>query len=190
MNLPDEQGILREIVKINTARQRLVRWLYNFWRRIENTVFAFVLLLGSLYFLLQSPPVQNWLIHKITDFYSKELKTRVEIQRIDFEFFDNIVLDGLFVADQTGDTLLCADQLVASLNTGLLDLASGKLEFNEITLRHAHFHRTTYEGHAFDNMKFIVDYFKKPDDGSPKKKTALSLCSLARVELLSHCDIQ
>jgi TamB, inner membrane protein subunit of TAM complex len=167
-----EQNIIQEIA--STSRRRAAwfgRLLINIWRKFENTLFWLALLLGTLYFILQTPTVQNWLIQKITKYYSEELKTTVKIGHIDFEFFDNLVLEKVFIADQNGDTLLVAGDLIASLNTGLFDIARGRLEFNEITLRHTNIKITRLEGERADNLQFILDYFKKPKKTGSKPST-------------------
>jgi hypothetical protein len=102
------------------------------WRRVENIVFFLVLMLVGLYFLLQSSAVQNWLIQKTTTYLSEELQTTVKIGHIDIAFFDNLVLDNFFVADQKGDTLLYAGKLKAGLNSNIFQIINSKLEFDEI----------------------------------------------------------
>ena len=175
MNQPDEQKRLREIERSNSLKAILSRLLTGGWRGVENLFFWLVLLVVGLYFILQTPAFQNWLIYKVAGFLSEEFKTEVKIRAIDFEFFDNLVLEGIFVADQTGDTLLFADQLVAGLNTGLFELATGNLEFNEIRLRHARFHIAVYEGHTENNLAFMLKHPWFRSSGKPKKKTVFSL---------------
>lgn len=166
-----EQDRLREIAKSNSLSAIIGRLLLGGWRRVENLLFWVVIFFVTLYFVLQTPFVQNWLIQKIAGYYASEWKTRVEIKHIDFEFFDNLVLEGVFLADQSGDTLLMAEELVAGLNTGIFDLASGRLEFNDIALRHARVHLSRRENTTKNNLQFILDYFKKPKKPGGKKST-------------------
>lgn len=142
------------------------------WRRIENFVFGFILFFVVLYFVLQLPFVQNWLIGKITAYLSDELHTTVQIRHVDISFFDNLVLEGFYVQDLQGDTLLYAGELTAGLNTNIFSLLSGnKLEFNEITLSNTRINILRAEGAHEDNLQFLIDYFSgsKP---KPERKPA------------------
>ncbi len=184
--MPTEQQRLDEIARANTPRAIVARLVLGGWRRVENLFFWVVVLFVALYFVLQTPFVQNWLIQKIAGFYSKEWGTRVEIRHIDFEFFDNLVLEGAFVADERGDTLLFADELVAGLNTGLFNLASGRFEFGDIALRHARVNLSRAEGEADANYQFILDYFKSEKKKPSAKKKGFSV----RVQNLNLVDVE
>ncbi len=155
-------------------------------RRLENVAFVGTLILILLYFILQSSAVQNWLIGKITGYLSAELATTIQIRHVDISFFDNLVLEGFFVADQKGDTLLAAESFKAGLNSNIFSLLSNKLEFNEISLDHARFNIRRLEGEAENNLQFIIDYFTSP---TPKPKTKPSPFRV-RVQNLRLHDVQ
>jgi TamB, inner membrane protein subunit of TAM complex len=139
------------------------------WRRVENIVFFVILLLIGLYFLLQSTVVQNWLIQKTTAYLSEELQTTVKISHIDVAFFDNLVLDNFFIADQKGDTLLYAGKLKAGLNSNIFQIISSKLEFDEIGLADTYIHIKREAGNYDDNLQFILDWLPKTKKGGPYK---------------------
>lgn len=132
------------------------------WRRIENGVFLFFFLLIVLYFVLQSPFVQNWLVGKATAFLSEELQTTVRLDRIDVGLFDNVILEGLYVEDRNQDTLLFARELRASLETNFFSILNNRLNFDEITLSSVQLRLKRPAGQAENNLQFILDYFAKP----------------------------
>jgi TamB, inner membrane protein subunit of TAM complex len=137
-------------------------------RQVENVLFGLFLLLVVMYLILQTPVVQNWLIGKVTGYLSEELETKVSVERINVALFDHLVLEGLYVEDLQGDTLLYAGKFSAGLNSNLLTLIYGdKLEFNEIALSHARFNMRRREGQENNNLKFLLDYFK---GNKPQKK--------------------
>ncbi|MBK8426363.1 MAG: hypothetical protein IPL27_10540 [Lewinellaceae bacterium] len=133
--------------------------LRNLWRRIENIVFGVVLLLIVLYFVLQMPAIQNWLIHKTTSYLSDELKTTVQIQHIDIAFFDKLILEGFYVEDLKGDTLIYVGQLSAGLSSNFFSILSNKLEFNEISLKNARIQIRRAAGEYDTNLKFFIGLF-------------------------------
>ncbi len=155
----------------STTFWRIVGWLRQLWRRIENLVFVLVAGLILCYFLLQSPFVQNWLIGKVTAFLSEKLQTTVRVEHVDIEFFDNLVLEGLYVADQKGDTLLYAGKLTAGLNSNIFSILSRRLEFTEIGLSHARFNIRRAEGEYDSNIQFILqnELFKSSGQSSPSQ---------------------
>jgi len=142
------------------------------WRRIENGVFALVSLLVILYFVLQTSYVQNWLIQKITGYLSAELKTEVRINHVNIEFFDNLVLEGFYIQDLQGDTLIYAGKFTAGLNSNIFSLFWNKLEFNEISLQDAKVHILRPIGATDNNAQFLLDYFSGPPSNDPDKKPA------------------
>lgn len=161
-----------------TPAGRVWLWVKRTWRRVENIIFAIALFFILLYFLLQTAFVQNYLITKITNYLSEDLHTEVKIKHIDFSLFDNLVLDGFYVADLKGDTLLYASSLKASLNSNIFTLLQRRLEFNEITLTHAQFHLAQLKGEKEHNLQFIIDYFSSPSSGKPKRPFVMKITKL------------
>ena len=150
--------------------------LRNIVRRLENIAFGVVLLLIILYFILQMPTVQNWLVGKATGYLSKELNTEVRIQHIDVAFFDNLVLEGFFIKDLKGDTLVYASSLSAGLDGNIFSIFSNKLEFDEISLKYARINIRREAGEYETNLKFLLDYFAKPKtDDSPSKPFSVKI---------------
>ena len=81
---------------------------------------AVVLVLFMLLaFVVQIPSVQNWMIDKTTAYLSKELKTTVKIDNFKLDFFDELSIGGLYVANQnqSTDTLLYVERLRVDMST-------------------------------------------------------------------------
>ena len=171
--------------KLPTAASVLAL-LRAIWRRVENFVFALVVLFIILYFVLQLSVVQNWLINKVTGYLSDDLKTTVRVQHIGFEFFDNLVLEGFYVQDLKGDTLLYAERFTAGLNTNIFSIFQNKLEFNEIRLSKARFNIRRKEGEYDNNLQFLLDYFASAPNRPPKKPTPFRI----RVQNLHLNDVE
>jgi hypothetical protein len=116
------------------------RMLKKSLRRVENFLFVLIIVLITVYFVLQLPSVQNWMVHKTTNYLSEQLGTRVELKRVDIEFFDNIILEGLYIEDLNGDTMLVAQKFSAGLSGNFFSILWNRLEFNEVSLEHASVH--------------------------------------------------
>ncbi|MGK6350809.1 translocation/assembly module TamB domain-containing protein [Parapedobacter sp. DT-150] len=115
-----------------------------------------MLLLAGLVYSLQYRPVQTYFAKKAAAYLSSELNTTVSLDGLYFRPFSSLVLQGLFVADQTGDTLLYADQLAAAVD--LWKLRDSRVIVKQAKLTGGRFFvkRDT----AGSNLSFIVDYFR------------------------------
>ncbi|MEO6759580.1 MAG: hypothetical protein ABIO24_09010, partial [Saprospiraceae bacterium] len=153
-----------------TSLVRVLAIVGAMWRRVENLLFALVVLLIALYFVLQMPAVQNWLVGKVANYLSKELNTTVRVKHLDFEFFDKLLLDGVYVQDLKGDTLLYTEKLTAGLSANIFSLLDNRLEFDDVSLDNAQFNIRQAEGETKNTLQFILDYFASPhQDNQPKK---------------------
>jgi hypothetical protein len=82
---------------------------------ISELLGALLLVFLILWGLVQLPPVQHYLVHKITNTLSRNLLTKVEIGEVDLSFFKTIVLKDILIEDLQHDTLLAARKLGADI---------------------------------------------------------------------------
>jgi hypothetical protein len=144
--------------------------LLKIWRKIENVAFVLVLLLITLYFVLQSAWVQNWLITKVSSYLSEELNTTVRVGHVDIAFFDKLALEQVYIQDLNGDTLLYAGQLTAGVHDNFFTALYNKIEFTEISLNNARCYLKRNDGERSFNYEFLLEYFSGSKDNKPKKK--------------------
>lgn len=116
-----------------------------------------MLLLASSLLLIQLPVVQTYLTQQVAAKLSKELNTYVSVQAVDIDFFNSLVLEGLYVEDQQGDTLIHAEYLVANIST--IDIENKYLQVNELELASARFYLKVLQGDSTNNMDFLLKYF-------------------------------
>src|SRR5476651_488126 len=83
--------------------------------------------------LIQVPSVQNYAKNKAVNYLQGKIKTKVQINRLSIEFPKLIVLEGVYFADQKGDTLLAGDKLKVDIS--MFQLLHSKVEVNEINLQ-------------------------------------------------------
>ncbi|MBC7777274.1 MAG: hypothetical protein H7246_17710, partial [Phycisphaerae bacterium] len=165
------------------------RLLKKLLRRVENMLFGIVIVLVALYFVLQLPSVQNWLVRKTTNYLSTELGTRVELKRVDIEFFDNVVLEGLYIEDLNGDTLLIAQKFSAGLSGNFFSILWNRLEFNEVSLTHARVHLRKMADQRRGNLNELLyrigDLFGAVPSKTKKKSTPFSI----KIQNLNLLDV-
>ncbi|MDX2133872.1 MAG: translocation/assembly module TamB domain-containing protein [Saprospiraceae bacterium] len=135
------------------------RRLAKIVRHTEHGVFWVAIGISLLYFLLQMPLVQNQLVRAAAHYLSNELDNTVSVRHVDIQFFDNLLIEGVFVSDQSGDTLVYIERLSAGLNANVFTLLKNKLEFNELALYGARFYLHRAEADFDYNIKFLIDFF-------------------------------
>ena len=110
--------------------------------------------------------MQTWLVKQIAGNLSKKLETRVTIKKVDFRFFDKLLLKDLMVEDRKKDTMLFAG--TASVNITDWFFLKDTITLNNIGLEDAivNMNRTD----SVWNYKFILDYFSPPTAANKKKK--------------------
>ncbi len=106
---------------------RLIRFL-----AVVLLLFFLLSLLAGL--IVQNEDFQNWAVKKVTTDLSERLDTKVTIDRIDLDFFDNLSFSEFYVQDSNKDTLIYTEQLNVDLNMDWQSLLKGRVSINEISL--------------------------------------------------------
>jgi len=93
------------------------------------------------------------------------LQTKVSLKRVDIDFFDRLVLQGLMVEDRNKDTVLYAGEAKVNLTDWFF--VKDKIVFNNIALNDANINMVRTD--SVWNYQFIIDYFSGPSNGNNKK---------------------
>ncbi len=134
-------------------------------------------------FLIRSESVQTYLGKKATAYLSKEWNTKVDIERISVVFLDRIAVDGVYIEDLEGDTLLYSGSLF--VNISVLNLGKNNIVIDEIDLEQATVHVKRDSADGEYNYAFIEDYFSS-GSSSGSKPLKLSINKL----LLEHINFK
>ena len=119
-------------------------------------VFLLVLILS-----LQIHAVQTWGGHRLASYLSSEWNRKVEIERVRIDLWARVVLDGLYIEDHKGDTLLYAKEL--HLATYSFSSSSSRFESQSISLSEPNIEFKRYAGEADWNYQFLSDYFSSDE---------------------------
>jgi hypothetical protein len=126
-------------------------------------------LLALLLLLVNVTGVQNYIAQRAASMLADKLKTRVEVQHVRIDFANHLLLQGLYIEDRNGDTLLYAGE--AELRT--TDWAffrKSKPVVTYLGLHHAYGYLNRKANSAEWNYKFVIDAF----DTGPKDTTKSS----------------
>ncbi|MBQ9585983.1 MAG: translocation/assembly module TamB [Muribaculaceae bacterium] len=142
------------------------RWTYNTLRATIMTVVALlVVAYGIIYLGLSMPYFQNKLKAVGERELSKFLETNVTIDGISISPFNQVLLTGVNIPDQSGGDLIKVDKLGAGVS--LYDLiVKGKIIFNYAEIDGLHGTVTRPDKESPTNLQFIIDKLK-PKPGKP-----------------------
>jgi len=146
-------------------------------------VASIILLVVLVAVSLNIPAVQNFVKDKAITYLKKKTKTEVRLESIKIALPKDVVLNGFYIEDLKGDTLLYAQRLAVDIS--LLKLLSNKVEINSISLEKIRANVTRIDPDTSFNFSFLVDAFmteqKKPDEIVAKDTTSTLKFSIDKV---------
>ncbi|MEM1358853.1 MAG: hypothetical protein AAGF89_11675, partial [Bacteroidota bacterium] len=83
------------------------------WKLARRTFLLLLFLPAAFFLLFQWQPVQDWMAKQVTSSISKTLETRVAVEKVRLSWLDELTIEGLFIEDKYGDTLLYGKTLEA-----------------------------------------------------------------------------
>src|ERR1700729_2740137 len=135
-------------------RRSLSRRLVRIFLRTLLTIFIILLL---VFFLIQTPFVQDYARAKAEKYLSRKLKTRVNIGHLDITFFRSLTLKDVYIEDLHHDTLLSAGLIDVRLR--MLGLLHNNLDIKEIHLSDLTAKVLRQNADTVFNYQFIIDAF-------------------------------
>lgn len=139
-------------------------WPRRLLRIVVRTLLTIFIIILLVFFLIQTPFVQNFARSKAETYLSRKLKVPVRIGHLDITFFRSITLKDIYIPDPQKDTLLAAGEVHVRLR--MLGLLHNQLDVQEIHLKDitAKIFRRSPADTTF-NYQFIIDAFTNPHPG-------------------------
>lgn len=134
-----------------------------------------VILLNVLLFAVFSlPPVQKAAANFALGKLKPIIKTEASLDKIRIRLFNTVVLGGVYIESQQGDTLLYARNIAVRAN--FLDILHNKLDFETAELEDFVIDISRENPDKPFNFQFLIDAFSsdKPKEDKPKKPFGLS----------------
>ncbi len=111
--------------------------------------------------LINTTPVQNFIVHKTADFLSQKLKTKVTVQHIRVDFLNHLAINGLYIEDQAHDTLLYAGEAKVQITDWFLFKEKPVLHYLTLENTYVHIYRSAISNEW--NYNFIAKAFGTND---------------------------
>ena len=141
-------------------------------------------LLILLIILIQLPVVQNFAKDKAVTFLQDKIKTPVRLDHISISFPKEVVIEGLYLEDQSKDTLISAGKVAVDIS--LFKLISSEVEITNFELKDAVAKISKTKDSVF-NFDYIVKAFasNEPKDPNAKSmKISVSKVKLDKVKFI------
>jgi len=132
---------------------------------VRSTKFLGKALLGLLVVLLlllaivHLPPVQKQITHKLANYLSSKIESKVDIHAITFSLLGNVAIADLTVWDPTGTKIFSAQKIEVA--SSIYKLVTGDFIFDQVHIEGAEFKLIQHE--AGLNIQFIIDAFKSDE---------------------------
>jgi hypothetical protein len=112
---------------------------------------------------LQRPSVQTYLAQRATEFLSKQLNTRVEIEKVKIVFFNSAELKNFYLEDLNKDTAIYAKNL--EIKFGIFELLNKRVDVKSILLQDSkiHLHRDS-TGKVMNLAELFKGFASAPKD--------------------------
>ena len=88
---------------------------YRWLRIIGRILLALLIILIALVLFIRSEWGQNMIVSKAVNYVSEKIKTKVELDRVFITFDGDIAIEGLYIEDKKGDTLIYSRSLEADI---------------------------------------------------------------------------
>lgn len=161
------------------------RRLRKVWNILRKSLLVLVLLVLALYLLLQTSWMQTYLTQYVSGIISEQLGAEVSVEHVNVDFFARVVLEGVKVEDQLGDTLAYFGALKAR-GFGQ-DKSSNTINLGKIELVKPVISVVKSEGDSVLNLQFIIDYLA-PDQ--PRDSTKAPAIIVAKSIVISDARIR
>lgn len=147
-------------VKIKNIISRILRVLFYFLN-----IFLFFLL--CLFLVINIPSVKRQIAQEALSFLNTEFKTQISAERIDVDYFGNIVLHKVKIKDHHNYNFIQANEIKGYTNFFAFLKGFRNIKIDQIRLSQPEIRVITYKGEDFDNFTHFI---KKFDDGKKSNK--------------------
>lgn len=155
-------------------------------------VLILLILFVSTFYLVQQPKVQTFLVHKASEYLSKQLKSEVRIDSGSISFLRTLDIHGVYISSQKSktDTILYIRKLSTDLMLGknlaeqLSKVKDKKIFIDNVEMDGLRLYTYRAIDDSIQNYDFILSLFESTDKKKPKPKKASAPIQLKLNKLL------
>lgn len=155
-------------------RGRIISILRKVFKWLAFLLLGLLVLFTILVLVIRTPWAQQKIVNKVTEFVAEKVDTRFEIQRLFLTFRGNVQIEGVYLEDQTQDTLVYINELEAGVS--IMPLINGNINISRVDWDGLVANVSRSKDSIF-NFQFLIDAFA----GEPKPDTATAESSLPHI---------
>jgi hypothetical protein len=125
-----------------------------------------------LYLFLQLPYVQTFMVKRIADHFSDELKSSITVGKINYKFFNKLIINDLLIKDQNYDTLLYSKEVSVVIKS--LNLKGNSFRLGSVILIRPEI-SLVKDTSGLMNISWYLDRLKKSNDTLRNAKGSFSI---------------
>ena len=123
-------------------------------------------------FILRIPEVQTFMVKRITRHFSEKIMTTITTGRVEYVFFNKIVINDLLIKDQNDDTLIYTQKISAGILK--LDLTGKNIKFGTVKLEKPTIALIT-DTTGMMNLKWYFELLGSSKDSVRKSRSNISV---------------
>ncbi len=158
---------------------------------IAIALIIILLTVGVALWWLQTESGQDFITRQTVTYLRSKTHTQLNIDRVRFRIPDWLSVEGVFIADQQGDTLMAGEKLHVDLD--MPGLLRGRIGINSVALEGIRLKVNRTLPDTTFNFQFIADAFTgtEPEPGAPSEPMQMRLddISLKRVHVTYVDDV-
>ncbi|WP_439129517.1 translocation/assembly module TamB domain-containing protein [Polaribacter sp.] len=151
--------------------KKLKKRKYRFLRRTLRVFFGILFFLFLIILFIRSPWGQNIIVNQLVSYVSDKTNTKVAVENLFITFDGSVQLNGLYLEDKKGDTLLYAKSLEANIPLWetIRGTAVGVDNLDLETFKANIVRKDTISGY---NFQFLIDAFASENTTSSANETS------------------
>jgi hypothetical protein len=165
---------------------------------IKKSIKYFIIVAGIiimpptlLYLVLQVPEVQTLIVQRITSHFSDELKSSITVSKVEFKFFNRLVVSDILIKDKNNDTLIYSQRITAGIRG--VDFKSKSFRLGRVSIVKPEVAIIT-DSSGVTNLSWYLDLLKTPSDTTRKSGGKISIdqidISHAKFSLINRNALQ
>lgn len=160
---------------------------YRALKYLTNSILAFLLILILLILFIRSPWGQDIIKTRLVHYVSSKTNTKIAIDKLFMTFSGNVQLNGLFLEDKAGDTLVYSKTIKANL--AIWDMVSGKTQtIDAVNINGLVANVKQNDSVKGFNYNFLIDAFSPPE-ASNKTKEVPTASTPIHIKAFNFSDI-
>jgi len=170
-------------------KRRIGSWI---WLWVKRLIVGIILLWVLLTIAIQIPAVQQFVVNKITHSLSERTGTVIEAEGFRLRLFNELQLQGLYIEDHNGDTLLYSRDLNVSFDNPIYSYIRGRdFVVEGIHLGQSRLNHRQGKGDTQSNLESFMEAFSQASPSTDSIETNRSRPTLdIDLKMISLRDVQ